>query len=80
FMHDGVLVHFLVNIRRHLTNRFQERWIRRGGPVVWSLRSPDLNPLDELTQRIENCCQQIQNKSRIFEHVRSLMRTCRIVC
>jgi len=44
-MHDGVLIHFLVNIRRHLTNRFQERWIRRGGPVVWPLRSPDLNPL-----------------------------------
>jgi len=28
-------------------NRFQERWIRRGGPVVWPSRSPEsLNPLD----------------------------------
>ena len=42
FMHDGALVHFLVNVRRYLTNRFQER-LGRGSPVVWPPRSPNLN-------------------------------------
>ncbi|KYQ49167.1 hypothetical protein ALC60_11781, partial [Trachymyrmex zeteki] len=94
FSFHGAPAHFLVNVRYHLTSRFQERWIGRGGPVVWPPRSPNLNPLDyylwghlksmvyvtsvdtidELTQRIENCCQQIRNKSKIFERVRSLMR------
>jgi len=46
FMHVDTPAHFLVNVRRHLTNRFQERWIGRGGLVVWSSRSSDLNPLN----------------------------------
>ena len=33
-----------------------------------------VDTIDELTQRIENCCQQIRNKPRIFERVRSSMR------
>ena len=33
-----------------------------------------VDTIDELTQRIENCCQQIRNKPGIFECVRSSMR------
>ncbi|KYN18416.1 hypothetical protein ALC57_09291 [Trachymyrmex cornetzi] len=29
-----------------LSQRFPNRWIGRGGPVLWPPRSPDLNPLD----------------------------------
>lgn len=46
FMHDGAPAHFLRNVREHLTNTFNRRWIGRGGPVSWPARSPDLNPLD----------------------------------
>ena len=38
-MHDSAFAHFLVNVRRHLTNRFQERWIGHDGSVVWLPRS-----------------------------------------
>jgi len=34
FMDDGTSTHFFINVRCHLTNRFQEKWIGRGGPVV----------------------------------------------
>lgn len=29
-------------VREHLTRRYGDRWIGRGGPVAWPARSPDL--------------------------------------
>jgi hypothetical protein len=46
YMHDGAPPHFDRLVRQHLTNVFGDRWIGRGGPVLWPPRSPDLNPLD----------------------------------
>lgn len=46
YMHDGAPAHFAAAVRRHLTRRYGQRWIGRGGPVPWPPRSPDLNPLD----------------------------------
>ena len=45
-MRDGAPPHFSVDVRRLLNNRFRDRWIGRGGPILWPPRSPDLNPLD----------------------------------
>jgi hypothetical protein len=45
-MHDGAPTHFDRVVTDHLNERFHERWIRRGGPVSWPPRSPDLIPLD----------------------------------
>ena len=42
--------------------------------MVYATLVDTINCIDELTQRIENCCQQIRNKPGIFEHVRSSMR------
>ncbi|KAJ4426971.1 hypothetical protein ANN_26770 [Periplaneta americana] len=46
FLHDGAPSHFSGTARRYLDRRFPDRWIGRGGPIVWPPRSPDLNPLD----------------------------------
>jgi hypothetical protein len=46
FMHDGAPAHFARAVRRHLTRRYGERYMGRGGPVPWPPRSPDLNPMD----------------------------------
>lgn len=50
FQHDGAPAHYDRNVRRYLTERFQLRWIGRGGvqagAVNWPARSPDLTPLD----------------------------------
>ncbi|KAJ4426512.1 hypothetical protein ANN_27326 [Periplaneta americana] len=46
FLHDGAPAHFSRTARRYLDRRFPDRWIGRGGPIAWSPRSPDLNPLD----------------------------------
>lgn len=46
YMHDGAPAHFARNIRDWLTEHFPDRWIGRGGPLLWPARSPDLNPLD----------------------------------
>jgi len=46
FMHDGAPPHFSRAARDYLDLTFQDRWIGRGGPILWSPRSPDLNPLD----------------------------------
>ena len=27
-------------------NKFNDRWVGRGGPIYWAPRSPDLSPLD----------------------------------
>jgi len=46
---------------------------------LWRLEEYDIyatsvDTIDELTQRIKNCCQQIRNKPEIFERVRSSMK------
>jgi hypothetical protein len=46
FQHDGAPPHFGINVRTYLNNNFANRWIGRGGPVIWPPRSPDLTPLD----------------------------------
>ena len=46
FQHDGAPAHSTRIVRDWLDQRFPGRWIGRGGPVSWPLRSPDLNPLD----------------------------------
>lgn len=46
FMHDGAPPHTTGNVRQYLNNMFQNRWIGRGGPVLWPPRSPDLTCLD----------------------------------
>lgn len=46
FMHDGAPPHFSLQVREHLNNVFQNKWIGRGGPIPWPPRSPDFNPLD----------------------------------
>lgn len=33
-------------MRRFLDAHYPERWIGRGGPIIWPARSPDLNVLD----------------------------------
>lgn len=46
FMHDGAPAHYVRNVRELLNERFNGKWIGRGGPISWPARSPDLNPLD----------------------------------
>lgn len=46
FMQDGAPPHFHREVREFLTNKFNNRWIGRSGPVSWPPRSPDLNPCD----------------------------------
>lgn len=43
---DGAPAHYSLMVRELLDERFQERWIGRGGPIAWPARSPDLTPLD----------------------------------
>jgi hypothetical protein len=45
FMHGGAQ-YLLRTVRQHLSQTFDEQWMRRGGPVDWPARSPDLNPLE----------------------------------
>ena len=46
FRHDSTLAHFVEETRDHLTATFGERWIGRGGPIAWPLRSPELTHCD----------------------------------
>lgn len=46
FQQDGAPAHFHHNVRTFLDEHYSNRWIGRGGPVLWPSRSPDLNPLD----------------------------------
>jgi hypothetical protein len=38
--------HFHIDVTTFLDETFPGRWVGRGGPTVWPLRSPDLTPLD----------------------------------
>ena len=46
FMQDGAPAHFSRQVRNYLDAQYPERWIGRGGPLLWPARSPDLNPMD----------------------------------
>lgn len=46
YQQDGAPPHYAIAARNVVNERFQERWIGRGGPVAWPPRSPDLTPLD----------------------------------
>ena len=43
--HDGAPPHFSVDVRNHLIAVYPGRWIGRGGPIPWPVRSSDLNLL-----------------------------------
>lgn len=43
---DGAAPHFARVVRDFLNEQYAERWIGRGGPVIWPPRSPDLTSLD----------------------------------
>lgn len=46
FQQDGAPPHFALVVRDHLNRSFPNRWIGRGGYILWPPRSPDLTPLD----------------------------------
>lgn len=45
FMHDGFPAH-IADMIQHLNDKYGQRWIGVGGPVMWPHRSSDLNPMD----------------------------------
>ena len=46
FQQDGAPAHFAKTVRSWLNNKFNDRWVGRGGPISWALRSPDRSSLD----------------------------------
>lgn len=46
FQHDGAPAHFSRRVREFLNAHYPDRWMGRGGPIIWPARSPDLNVLD----------------------------------
>jgi len=46
FMYDGAPPHFCCIACQYVNDHFPGKWIGRNGPVEWSPRSPDLNPID----------------------------------
>jgi len=46
FQHDGAPPHFSRQVREILNAHYPDRWIGRGGPIIWPAGSPDLNVLD----------------------------------
>jgi hypothetical protein len=46
FQHDGAPAHYGEDVRQWLNATYPGRWIGRGGPIAWPLRSPDLTPMD----------------------------------
>jgi hypothetical protein len=46
YMHGGSPAQFSRAARDVLNNTYDDRWIGRGGPTAWSLRSPRFYPLD----------------------------------
>ena len=45
FQQDGAPPHFS-KVRTWLNEKFNGRWIDRGGSISWATRSPDSTPLD----------------------------------
>jgi hypothetical protein len=46
FQQNRAPPHFSKQVRVWLNEKFDERWIGRGGPISWVPRSSDLTPLD----------------------------------
>jgi hypothetical protein len=46
FQQDGAPPHWSLQVRYLLNIHLLGRWIGRGGPITWPLRSPDITPLD----------------------------------
>lgn len=61
YQHDGAPAHFSRPAREILNANYADRWIGRGGPIVWPARSPDLNVLDYF----------------VWGHVKDLVEHCR---
>ena len=43
---DGAPAHFTAQVREYLDNSYPNKWIGRGGPVLWPARSYDLIKMD----------------------------------
>ena len=46
FQQNGAPAHFAKSLRSWLNDKFDNRWIGRGGSTSWDPRSPDMTPLD----------------------------------
>jgi len=46
FQHDGAPPCYTRHVRECLNESFPNRWLGRGEPLAWPLRSSDLTPLD----------------------------------
>ena len=46
FQQDGAPPHWAKIVRNSLKDKFENRWIGRGGPIPWPPRSPDITPCD----------------------------------
>ena len=44
FQQDGAPPHWALEVRWTLDKTFPAHWIRRGGPIAWPPRSPDMTP------------------------------------
>ena len=45
FQQDGASPHWGLHVREFLNETFLNRWIKRDGPIPWSLGLPDITPL-----------------------------------
>ena len=45
FQQNGGPPHSSREVKDFLNSHFSQRWIGRGGPIIWSPRLPDLKPL-----------------------------------
>ena len=46
FQQDGAPPHYAVPVRQYLDKKYPNKWMGRGGPILWPPRSPDLTPCD----------------------------------
>lgn len=79
FQHDGAPPHFLRDVRAHLNHEFGQRWIGRGGPVIWPARSPDLTMMDfflwgriKESVYVTECDSEVEMRQRIISAFQSV--------
>lgn len=88
FQQDGAPIHYAVDVRQWLDEKFPNRWIGRRGPIEWPARSPDLTPCDFflwgfLKDRVYSakCATLDQLKQRIREACAAVTpEMCKRVC
>jgi hypothetical protein len=69
----GALPYCCHHIKKHLDIEMAGRWISRGGPITWPLRSPDLTPLDFfLWSYVKNIVYQF--KISDFQHLEDCIK------